>query len=247
MKNTSLDPLIFALSFSAPDEPLKSKNSSDRIAVLELFTSEGCSSCPPADELMGLIQEQYIDDNVFVLSYHVDYWDDLGWKDIYSKAEYTTRQYQYASLFGSRSVYTPQVVINGQDEYIGSRETVVREGIKKALSKTATTKIELKPEITDTTLKIQYSVTGAGKDSSLILVLVEKKSQSSVLHGENAGHTLKNYQIVRETNTIELKAQHAGIASIELPADFNSVNFELIGFMQDMKSGAITGATRAGF
>src|SRR5579871_2087026 len=82
------------------------------VAVLELFTSQGCSSCPPADELLG----KYIskeNENIFPLSFHVDYWNHLGWKDIFSMAAYSERQKKYASLLNLETIYTPQLIING--------------------------------------------------------------------------------------------------------------------------------------
>src|ERR1700743_1770155 len=81
-------------------------------AVVELFTSEGCSSCPPADKALAELAAKY-PDNVFVLGFHVDYWDRLGWKDIYSGAQYTQRQKDYAQLFKLESIYTPEAVVNG--------------------------------------------------------------------------------------------------------------------------------------
>ena len=87
--------------------------------VVELFTSQGCSSCPPADELLAEVQEQYGDD-VITLSYHVDYWDYIGWKDPFASQAITQKQYAYATAFRSRQVYTPQAVINGNSHFTGS-------------------------------------------------------------------------------------------------------------------------------
>ena len=95
-------------------------NNDKGFAVLELFTSEGCSSCPPADELIERIQKEAGDKSVYILAYHVDYWNRLGWKDAFSQPEFSKRQYWYHQLFTSQ-VYTPQLIINGQNEFVGQR------------------------------------------------------------------------------------------------------------------------------
>src|SRR5579859_6935835 len=105
-------------------------------AVLELFTSEGCSSCPPADELASRVASQYRW-NVYVLSFHVDYWDQLGWKDIYSNAEYTQRQRDYAQTFYLNSIYTPQAIINGKSQMVGSNEEKLKSTLESELASTS--------------------------------------------------------------------------------------------------------------
>jgi hypothetical protein len=94
-------------------------------AVVELFTSEGCSSCPAADELAIALSKEYTG-NVYFLGYHVDYWNYIGWKDRFSAADHTELQRQYASAFRLNSIYTPQVVINGKREFVGSDQTRLR-------------------------------------------------------------------------------------------------------------------------
>src|ERR1700744_6104626 len=91
-------------------------------AVIELFTSEGCSSCPPADALVARVQKESNDKPVYILAFHVDYWNRLGWKDVFSSAEYSERQNQYARWLKLSSVYTPQIVVNGRTEFVGSEE-----------------------------------------------------------------------------------------------------------------------------
>ncbi len=102
-------------------------------AVVELFTSEGCSSCPPADEAVADIAKQN-KSNVFILGYHVDYWNYLGWKDMYSSSAYSNRQKQYASVFQLNSIYTPQIVVNGKTEFVGSDKNKLQQTITKELN-----------------------------------------------------------------------------------------------------------------
>src|SRR6187402_1594915 len=90
-------------------------------AVVELYTSEGCSSCPPADELVSKIQKESNGQPVYILAFHVDYWNRLGWKDVFGDAAYSKRQNDYAQYLKLPSVYTPQIVVNGKKEFVGSQ------------------------------------------------------------------------------------------------------------------------------
>lgn len=214
-------------------------------ALLELYTSEGCSSCPPADELSGKIQNELKDKNVYVLAYHVDYWDKQGWKDIFSNATYTQRQYDYAKFMGKDPIYTPQVIINGKIDYVGSQETSLRNGIKSALVKPALANVSLETNQNDTNLSVNYNVEGTSKNSRLFIAVVQKEAKSNVKRGENANRVLLHYQIVRQLQSVDLNKVKKGTANVHLPKNFNAQDFEIIGFVQDMNSGAILGVKRA--
>src|ERR1700730_14813133 len=112
-------------------------------AVVELFTSEGCSSCPPADELVARIQKENNDQPVYILAFHVDYWNNLGWKDSFSSSAFSKRQNQYADWLNLRSVYTPQVILNGRKEFVGSDEGLLRNAIKAGLQKVSPAQVTL--------------------------------------------------------------------------------------------------------
>lgn len=214
-------------------------------ALLELYTSEGCSSCPPADELMGRIQKEYKDSNVYVLAYHVDYWDKQGWKDVFSNPDYTKRQYDYAKYLGKAPIYTPQLIINGKADYIASQETVVRNGIKSALSKPVLVNINLETTQKDANLSVSYNVEGTSKNSRLFIAVVQNSAKSNVKRGENAHRILSHYQIVHELQSVNLNKVKKGITSVHLPKNFNKQDFEIIGFVQDMNSGVILGVKRS--
>lgn len=235
--------LIFSL-FLLIGNSIFSQNNSKGFALLELYTSEGCSSCPPADELLGKIQNEYKDKNVYVLAYHVDYWDKQGWKDIFSNADFTKRQYDYAQFMGKEPIYTPQVIINGKTDYIGSQETSLRNGIKLALSKPAAVDLSLETKQQNDKLSLNYSINGTFKNSHLLIAVVQKSAKSNVKRGENAHRVLSHYQIVQRLQTIDLKVAK-GNSAITLPKNFNTQDFEIIGFVQDIKSGAILGVKRA--
>lgn len=214
-------------------------------ALLELFTSEGCSSCPPADELMGKIQNEYKDSNLYVLAYHVDYWDKQGWKDIFSNPDYTQKQYEYAKFLGKEPIYTPQLIVNGKADYIASQETVVRNAIKSALSKPAVASLMLDASEINNSLSVKYTLDGASKNSRLLIAVVQKTAKSSVKRGENANRILSHYQIVHHLHTVNLNKDESGIAIVHLPKDFNNKDWEVIGFVQDRNDGIILGANKA--
>ncbi|WP_343586019.1 DUF1223 domain-containing protein [Flavobacterium sp.] len=235
----------FVMLFFLIGNSVFSQNNSKGFALLELYTSEGCSSCPPADELLGKIQNEYRDKNVYVLAYHVDYWDKQGWKDIFSNADFTKRQYDYAQFLGKEPIYTPQVIINGKTDYIGSQETSLRNGIKSALSKPALASLSLEASQNENSLSVNYNVEGTSRNSRLLLAVVQKEAKSNVKRGENANRVLSHYQIVRNLQSVDLNKAKKGTTSIHLPKNYNAQDFEIIGFVQDMNSGVILGVKKA--
>lgn len=241
--------LLLALAFSiaAFGQSTTNKNTKKGFAVLELFTSEGCSSCPPADDLMGKIQNEYKDKPVYVLSYHVDYWDDLGWKDIFSNADFTKRQYEYGRWLKKEPIYTPQVIINGKADYIGSQEKLLRGGITKALSKPALVNFDISAQKLKSGVVVNYKVLGNSNSTRLMVALVQKSAKSTVKRGENEGKLLSHYQIVRNLIFQKLAVDEKGSLNVYFPKNFDSRNAEMIGFIQDNNTGAILGAARSGF
>ena len=213
-------------------------------AVVELFTSEGCSSCPAADEVAAKIQKETNEKPVYILAFHVDYWNRLGWKDIFSEPAYSNRQYQYSSWLNA-SVYTPQVVINGQQEFVGSDESRLRSSINTALHKTNPVHLSINSiKENDRKLRLHYHIDGNIANNSLVLALIEKTASSKVLRGENEGRTLSHVQIVRNFQTISLHDQREGVNEIEIPAGLDNQGLEVIAFLQSRKNGEITGATK---
>src|SRR6185312_9342641 len=168
-------------------------------AVVELFTSEGCSSCPPADDLVAKIEKETAGTPVYILAYHVDYWNRLGWKDAYSSADFSKRQNEYARYLHIQSVYTPQIVVNGKTEFVGSQEGTLRNVIRAGLQKAAEGALSLSVVKSDKNeVSVKYTAEGADKNSVLLIALVQKHAQTKVMRGENAGHTLSHVQIVNK-------------------------------------------------
>lgn len=214
-------------------------------AVVELFTSEGCSSCPPADELIANIQRNNPDKQIYIMAFHVDYWDRQGWKDTFSDPEFSNRQRQYASWLHLETVYTPQIVINGTSEYVGSDRAPIVQAISEGLEQDSTNALLLHCTIAGDQLKVDYQQAGNEKKSELVLALVQKAAQSQVSAGENKGRNLSHVQIVRQLQRVDINSKKE--IAIDLPHDFNEKDWELIGFVQHKTDGHIVAADRYDF
>lgn len=216
-------------------------------AVVELFTSEGCSSCPPADALIAKVQKESAGKPVYILAFHVDYWNHLGWKDQFSDAAYTSRQKQYTRWLRSDQLYTPQAIVNGHSEFVGSEESTMRNAVKNSLQKSAKTDVVLKDvKAEGDKISLQYNAAGETNNTSLVVALVEKNAVSKVERGENGGRTLSHVQIVRKLQSINLAGHAGGMVTITAPSGFNADGWELIAFAQNASTGEITGAARTG-
>ncbi len=228
--------------------PVKNNTISGKgFAVIELFTSEGCSSCPPADELVARIQKEYTGQPVYIMAFHVDYWNHLGWKDAFSSVDYTKRQQMYSQRLRVE-VYTPQIVINGKKAFVGSEENTLRNAIKSGLQNSAPAQIILSGLKAGTNkATVHYRAEGNGKNSVLTLALVQKNGQTSVKAGENKGRSLSHVQIVRKLQSVALSNGKEGIQSLTLPAGFNPQSWEVIGILQNTTTGEITGAAKEEF
>jgi hypothetical protein len=163
-----------------------------RPIVLELFTSEGCSSCPPADALLAELASRPA---VLALSFHVDYWDRLGWKDPYSSAAATTRQRHYAELFGTGTVYTPQLVVDGHWQAVGSDRSEVEHAIDSARRAPAAIPVTL--TLDHRRARIVIGAAGGAAAGSIVLVGFDRRHVDTVNGGENDGRTLAHVDVVR--------------------------------------------------
>ena len=243
---------FFAIAASATtaliSARLSKKSTSDKgFVVVELFTSEGCSSCPPADQLVAKIEKESKDKPVYILAYHVDYWDRLGWKDAFSSADFSKRQNEYARYLHLQSVYTPQIIINGATEFVGSEEGTLRNAIKTSLQKPSQTQLSLNvSSIESNQANIKYNTDGADKSTVLQLAVLEKNAQTKVERGENAGHTLSHVQIVRKLQKVSLSG-NTGTIKVSLPQGFDIAGWEIIGFLQNTINGKVNGAAKATF
>jgi hypothetical protein len=197
---------IFAASLRA-SEP------NTRVPVLaELFTSEGCSSCPPADALlMKLDQAQPVAGvQIIVLSEHVDYWNSLGWKDPFSSAQFTQRQGNYARVLTAET-YTPQLVIDGRAEFSGGDEKKIAAAIAKeaARPKLPVRIVTAKREGNEAAISI--TVGASPKKSDVWVAIADERDQSSVARGENSGRTLSHVAVVRSLTKAGAVTKAAGL------------------------------------
>jgi hypothetical protein len=220
--------------------------------LVELFTSEGCSSCPPADRLLQKLDGQPIPGaEIVVLSEHVDYWNHIGWKDPYSAHFYSDRQSAYASRFGLDSVYTPQMVVDGTSEFSGSDSELAAKAFTKALS-TPKIPIHLSSISTDASNLHAHLETGALDDSfgargaDVYVVVALNRAESQVSGGENAGHRLEHVSVVRSLTKVGVlkQGQNATLdVQLKLEARSDPRNLRLIAFIQEPKQGRVLGAS----
>lgn len=203
-------------------------------AVLELFTSEGCSSCPPADRLLSDVIEDAKEKGlkVYALSFHVDYWNRLGWKDPYSSSIFSQRQRNYARVLNS-NVYTPQIVVNGQGEFVGSNRAKAALAVKKALNNPVKDlKISFDPKLMGERISYSFSSKEPVKNAVLNVALVESGLSQQVNRGENRGRNLKHDNVVRAFDSQRLDAW-GGRGSLVLPADVKKDKAQIFVYLQD--------------
>ncbi|MCV6592942.1 MAG: DUF1223 domain-containing protein [Silicimonas sp.] len=170
----------------------------DQPVVVELFTSQGCSSCPPADRILGQLAER---DDVIALGYHVDYWDYLGWKDKFADPANTQRQRAYARAKGERSIYTPQMIIGGKDHVIGSKPMKISELIRKHARGNAPVQVRAKRSGGQLLIEAQAMKSLRG-GAVVQLVTFLPKSTVDVRRGENAGRKLAYHNIVQSHRVV---------------------------------------------
>ncbi|HZU52484.1 MAG TPA: DUF1223 domain-containing protein [Holophagaceae bacterium] len=209
-----------------------------RPVLVELFTSEGCSSCPPSDEVLRQLEAQSPPGvEVIALGLHVDYWDHLGWKDRFSDAAFTARQTVYAHAFHQSSVYTPEMVVDGRVGFVGSTEGTVLEVIREA-AKQPTVPIELK--VNDGALNIHLPDLSALQGAKLWLAITEDGLSSVVQSGENGGRRLLHAAVTRRLQALGIPRD--ATLPLEFPSAWHRHHLHAVVFAQDEASLVILGA-----
>lgn len=212
------------------------------IAVLELYTSEGCSSCPPADEAVADIIKEY-PDNVFVLGFHVDYWDKLGWKDMFSNEAYSNRQRKYGDALELSSIYTPQVIVNGKTEFVGSDKDAMHKAVESGLYDKPGTDFTLSATIKKDKNMVEVSYSVPHPEHLMInIALVQLQAITEVKRGENEGRKLKHVNVVRGFKTAPAKD---GVTYLSMPASLSAAGCKVIAFIQKEPGAPVTGAAAA--
>nr|WP_282597830.1 DUF1223 domain-containing protein [Croceivirga thetidis] len=229
------------MASNEPENKLTTSNFKP-IVVLELFTSQGCSSCPPADVLLDEVKVKYPKD-VYALSYHVDYWNYIGWKDPFSQSKFSTKQRFYNSKLRSRGNYTPQLVVNGSEHFVGSNRLKMYNAIESKKNLNPTNQVEIKNVgKKNNTISFNYELLGSVKDKDVRAVLVLNERITKVSRGENRNRTLKNTNIVVAEKYLSNINEKSGIIKIpELVSENDELSLMIIIETSDL---TITGAAK---
>lgn len=238
--------LIMPIFSKAADSP-----NTGAPVLVELFTSEGCSSCPPADRLLvDLDRSQPVSGaDLIVLSEHVDYWNSLGWQDPWSSAFFSNRQSSYSDHFGLRSVYTPQMVVNGEAEASGNDWQQAKQACEKAIS-------EKKIPIRISAVSVEGSNTlhahleadalpDSVRKADLYVVVALDHTESQVKAGENSGRKLSHVAVVQSLTKVGSLAKDKNFAQdvqVKLNSKTDLANLRVIAFVQEPGPGKVLGA-----
>jgi hypothetical protein len=242
--------LGIGLMMAMPHTNALSTNETSRLpfAVVELFTSEGCSSCPPADEFLNSLAAD-ADKNgkrVFPLAFHVDYWNYLGWRDPFSAPQYTQRQEAYSRATHNRSLYTPQIIVDGTDAFVGSDRVHARRAIADALKRSVAVELKLRAiATTNHSVSVAYEITGAPMSAVLNIALVESGLVQKVPRGENAGRTLRHNNVVRSFRSVSPDKTGRGRIELVLPDGVDDARTKVIAYAQDSKTMSALAAAQA--
>lgn len=224
--------------------------------LVELFTSEGCSSCPPADELLTRLEQTQpvAGAEVIALSEHVDYWNRLGWTDPYSSAEFSSRQNDYAGAFDTDEVYTPQMIVDGRVQFVGSNSSKAREAIADAardLKANVTVNVAQEDKsAASITLSVRVDKlpeSRIGDSAAVLLAITESGLRTNVSRGENAGRHLTHSAIVRKLSRLgsivpQTGAVFSAQSVLRIEKAWMRENLKAVVFVQDQKNQRVLGA-----
>ncbi len=213
--------------------------------LIELFTSEGCSSCPPADKNLIYLNDKqpFPQAEVITLALHVDYWNRLGWTDVFSSPQYSERQGFYAEKFKHDGVYTPQMVVDGQKEFVGGSLDEARKAISAAAE---SPKANVELSAADGKLRVKISALPNHSLADVFVAVAEDNLSTNVRNGENGGRTLPHTSVVRELKTIgKVAAEKDSFESetpFQLQSSWKKQNLKFVVFVQNEQTGQIIGA-----
>ena len=226
--------------------------------IVELFTSEGCSSCPPADEVLAQLDktQPVPGAQIIALGEHVDYWNRLGWVDPFSSAEFSRRQSEYADAFSNDSVYTPQMIVDGHDEFAGGSMSRAREAIVRA-TQTPKANVSLIPSPGSNQNEISLSVQisdlprmAASQVADVFLAITENNLRSEVPRGENAGRSLRHSAVTRRLDLLGQispdQNSFKALPTVNLANGWSKSNLRAVVFVQEHSSRRILGAATLG-
>lgn len=239
--------MLLAPYFAASQDT--SERSSGSVAILELFTSEACSSCPPADALLRQINLKRTSAGQLIvgISEHVTYWDSRAWKDPFSSRTFTDRQSAYASRLSPDGSYTPEMVLNGREQFVGSDAAALEQALRDDAQRPHLVLSILSSALSSSRVDVKFSLAEeSSRPLDIFAVLTDDADQSKVLGGENGGRLLQHVAVARSLTRVAM-VQGAGeqSAHIVLPEGFRSNSgsgHHLILLAQEQHLGAIVGA-----
>ena len=231
-----------------------------QVVVVELFTSEGCSSCPPADQVLSRLEPPHYGVGqtkqkaisvspgveIIALGEHVDYWDELGWKDRFSSPLFSARQQDYGKAFHLESVYTPQIVVNGQKEVLGSDSRAVQDAIGKA-AREPHAEVAMAMASAQTVAFRVSKLPPGSHEADILLGVTESGLVTPVYGGENSGRELRHAAVVRSLSSLgrldpKRPGEYSALAQLNLRQDWIRANLRLVLFVQDRVTRHILGA-----
>jgi hypothetical protein len=247
MKQAIFLATVFVLGAQAQDRRVP--------VIVELFTSEGCSSCPPADALLSRLErsQPVAGAQIIALEEHVDYWNHLGWVDPFSSPVYRVRQNDYAQHFSIDNVFTPQMVVNGQAQFTGNDGPRALQEIGRA-AQIPSMQVDLRttvnpgdPALLDLFVQVTNLKMGKARGANVYLAVTENELVSNVQRGENSGRQLRHAAVVRSFGVIgkiQPTAANAGqiVNTLRLPAEWRRENLRAVVFVQEKDASKITGA-----
>jgi len=245
-----------ANSQSVPSAQTPAGSPDRKPVIVELFTSEGCSSCPPADNLLRALEtkQPIAGAEIIALEEHVDYWNQDGWEDPYSSAEWTDRQKDYVEKFKGSGPYTPQMIVDGEKEFTGNNARAAQENIRAALQQQLA-KVSIVPDVPGKGDEQHFQVRvgdlpSGGDKADVWLAVTEDGLQANVEAGENKGKTLQHAAVVRSLQKIgstgsKGAADFSGDPQVKFKPNWKRENLRVVVFVQDKKSWRILGAASA--
>jgi hypothetical protein len=219
------------------------------VALIELYTSEGCSSCPPADRWLGELSRRFAAERVIALSLHVDYWDDIGWKDPFAQAQFSERQRWLSQLAASDTIYTPEVFAGMKELRGWNKQNVIEQRIQAINRQPARARISvvMRPSGNAAVdLEARFALVDSARTGAAaqgIVIVFEKKLSTEVRAGENKGARLKHDNVVRYWSAPVMLHAQTGRAelrqTVKLPADWKRENLGIVALVQDVKAGEV--------
>ncbi|MDN5213811.1 DUF1223 domain-containing protein [Fulvivirgaceae bacterium BMA12] len=238
--------LILAFTFLS-EMPVSNENKDSGFALVELFTSQGCSSCPAADAYLSRLIEraELKNQRIMALSFHVSYWNRLGWKDPFSNQKFTARQQRYARVFGNNTIYTPQLIVNGDKAFESSRPNVIDKGIEIGLNTAPGFHIKVDNiKMKQDALHFTINLNAPGEGLDLNLALVERGLTTVIRAGENGGKTLTHDNVVRSFDSWSWNWGNSKTGKLSLPEAIDMKNASLIVYLQSPDNLEIMGASQ---